>query len=116
MEAWLGYTAYSLFLLFLQLGILASTSLFVFLYVYLKFTTTREPDLSRADSEKSFTDPSSNSTKPFPSIGDAPSLYLSLVIPAYKEEKRLPKMMDETIAYLEDRKVCYMCCTYPIMS
>jgi dolichyl-phosphate beta-glucosyltransferase len=42
-------------------------------------------------------------TKPFPSLFDEPSRELSLVVPAYNEEVRLPVMMDETMAYLESR-------------
>ena len=38
---------------------------------------------------------------PFPTLEDAPSLLLSLVVPAYNEEARLPVMLDETLAYLE---------------
>jgi hypothetical protein len=37
----------------------------------------------------------------FPTVDDAPSLALSLVVPAYNEEERLPVMLEETIAYLE---------------
>lgn len=39
----------------------------------------------------------------FPSVDDAPSLYLSIIIPAYNEEKRLPKMLDECVPYLMKR-------------
>ncbi|CAL4123312.1 unnamed protein product, partial [Meganyctiphanes norvegica] len=41
---------------------------------------------------------------PFPSIKDAPTKYLSVIIPAYNEEERLPVMLDECIPYLEDRR------------
>lgn len=36
----------------------------------------------------------------FPTLADPPSLLLSLVIPAYNEEVRLPVMLDATLAYL----------------
>lgn len=39
----------------------------------------------------------------FASIFDEKSLYTSFVVPAYNEEKRIPKMLDETIEYLEKR-------------
>ena len=41
--------------------------------------------------------------KPFPSLFDEASVTLTLIVPAYNEEVRLPIMMDETMAYLESR-------------
>ncbi len=41
---------------------------------------------------------------PFPSIADAASLYITLVVPAYNERERLPVMLDKTIPYLMSRK------------
>jgi hypothetical protein len=38
----------------------------------------------------------------FPTLDDPPTVGLSLVIPAFEEEKRLPKMLDPTLAYLQD--------------
>lgn len=37
----------------------------------------------------------------WPSIEDAPSIDLSVIIPAYEEEQRLPLMLEECMAYLE---------------
>ena len=52
-------------------------------------TTVVEPNLSRADSEKLFTDPKSNTKLEFPSTADSdPSIYISLVVPAYNEQDR----------------------------
>lgn len=42
--------------------------------------------------------------RPFPSIHDEPAVDLSVVIPAYNEEERLPKMLNECIAFLEERR------------
>ena len=39
----------------------------------------------------------------FPSLNDSSSISLSIVIPAYNEENRLPSMIDETIDFLEER-------------
>ena len=41
--------------------------------------------------------------KPFPSLFDKPTVTLSLIVPAYNEQVRLPVMMDETLDYLEKR-------------
>lgn len=37
---------------------------------------------------------------PFPSLFESPSLDLSIVIPAYNEEERLPVMLEESVSYL----------------
>ena len=39
----------------------------------------------------------------FPSLDETPSLFLSVIVPAYNEEFRLPKMLDECIPYLINR-------------
>lgn len=41
--------------------------------------------------------------EPFPSINENATLDLSVIIPAYNEELRLPKMLDECLPYLVDR-------------
>lgn len=93
--------------------------------MFLWATTSRDPDLRRSQSEQTFLDPKDGKRKPFPKISDPPSLYLSLVVPAYKEQNRceycrmfysfclyhafpflVPKMMTETMQYLERRQVC----------
>lgn len=56
------------------------------------------------ESEKSFYDPVQKKRIPFDEpFAKNDEIYLSVVVPAYKEEKRLPKMMDETIPYLKER-------------
>ena len=42
--------------------------------------------------------------EPFASVFDQKSLYTSFVVPAFNEKDRIPKMLDETINYLEKRK------------
>jgi len=73
-------------------------------YVFLRLTTKREPDLQRAESEKSFMDPDTEKRHPFPSITSPPLVNMTLVVPAYNEQNRLPKMMEETMEYLEKRQ------------
>ncbi len=53
----------------------------------------------------SFVDPARNNAATAfpPAASTPPSLYISLIVPAYNEETRLPVMMDETIAYLQLR-------------
>ncbi len=40
---------------------------------------------------------------PFPSLSDPASRLLTVVIPAYKEQARIEKMLDELLAYLNQR-------------
>ena len=41
---------------------------------------------------------------PFAPFSDAPTCDVTLVVPAYNEAQRLPKMLDETLAYLNYRQ------------
>lgn len=56
--------------------------------MFLRLTTKREPDLQRAESEKSFMDPGTEKRHPFPSITSPPSVDMTLVVPAYNEQNR----------------------------
>ena len=38
---------------------------------------------------------------------DTEKIYLSVIIPAYNEEERLPTMMNETLRYLSTKKYTY---------
>ncbi|XP_035828169.1 dolichyl-phosphate beta-glucosyltransferase isoform X2 [Aplysia californica] len=67
-------------------------------------TTKAYPVVSRHDSEKFYFDPSSKSKRMFPDYSENPSLDLSVIVPAYNEEQRLPVMMEETMEYLEKRQ------------
>ncbi|KAG0725439.1 Dolichyl-phosphate beta-glucosyltransferase [Chionoecetes opilio] len=61
------------------------------------------PSIASHKSEDFFNDPSSGKKLPFPSITDKPSKSLTVVVPAYNEEKRLPLMLEESLTYLEER-------------
>ncbi|KAK5833171.1 uncharacterized protein LOC108450500 [Gossypium arboreum] len=50
-----------------------------------------------------FEDPESLKQVPFPDIVDPAEKYLSLIIPAYNEEYRLPGTLNETMNYLQQR-------------
>mmetsp|Transcript_9282 Transcript_9282/g.13929 ORF Transcript_9282/g.13929 Transcript_9282/m.13929 type:complete len:312 (+) Transcript_9282:92-1027(+) len=54
-----------------------------------------------------YRDPKTGEQKSFPSIFEPAGVELSLVVPAYNEEKRIQKMLDETVQYLQDRRVDY---------
>jgi len=56
--------------------------------------------------ENTFIDPNkSNKDRiPFAPISTPPSVYISLIVPAFNEKERLPLMLDDTLAYLKNRK------------
>ncbi|CRL00383.1 CLUMA_CG013651, isoform A [Clunio marinus] len=76
---------------------------FVVTAIILKATTTPFPIIKRYDEEEFYEDPSGIKVQ-FPSIEDDPSIELSVIIPAYEEEKRLPTMLDECIDFLERKE------------
>ena len=92
--------SYTSLLLYLSTLVLSS---FVLLYIFLRVTTQKLPNLHRYELEKSFVDSSTGKRVLFPSIHDHPSLHLSIVVPSYKEEERLPIMLDESMDYLQAR-------------
>eukprot|EP01111_Echinosteliopsis_oligospora_P016451 TRINITY_DN6848_c0_g1_i1.p1 TRINITY_DN6848_c0_g1~~TRINITY_DN6848_c0_g1_i1.p1 ORF type:complete len:214 (-),score=48.02 TRINITY_DN6848_c0_g1_i1:92-733(-) len=51
--------------------------------------------------ENYYKDPASNKTTKFPSLANPHSVHLSVIVPAYFEESRISKMLDETITFLE---------------
>eukprot|EP01133_Synstelium_polycarpum_P005259 gene5259-6088_t len=67
--------------------------------VYLLFIESEGPLWLPA--ENTYIDPSDQSEHEFPSIFDTKeSVYLSLIVPAYNEQDRITKMLDETLTYL----------------
>ncbi|XP_040847435.1 dolichyl-phosphate beta-glucosyltransferase isoform X2 [Ochotona curzoniae] len=66
-------------------------------------TATRMSPLYQHEEEKFFLN-AKGQKEALPSIWDAPTKQLSVVVPSYNEEERLPVMMDEALAYLEKRQ------------
>ncbi len=67
-------------------------------------TTESQPKIQIFDSEKTFVSSSkSGSKQPFPSLDDEAELDLSVVVPAYNEEARLPAMLDECTKFLDNQ-------------
>ncbi|CAM6129726.1 unnamed protein product [Calypogeia fissa] len=70
----------------------------------IKWLRVREDGHTRAvDRIPVLEDPSSSETLEFPSIFGPARKYISLIMPAYNEEARLPGTLDETLSYLQDR-------------
>ena len=66
--------------------------------------------LPRADAARRMP-PSRRAPQPFPSINDAPSRFLSVVVPAYNEEKRMRVGLDEMTTFLRDKQAKDACVT-----
>ncbi|KAE8627291.1 hypothetical protein XENTR_v10006928 [Xenopus tropicalis] len=77
--------------------------LLTLLLIVAHVTAKKMPNLHRSEEEKYFTD-SKGKKEPFPSIHDPPTKDLSVVVPSYNEEERLPVMMDEAMEFLEQRQ------------
>ena len=54
------------------------------------------------------------STQPFPSILEPASVTLSVVIPAFNEEQRLPLMLDPALEFLMARSKADRCLGSPM--
>nr|XP_043617271.1 dolichyl-phosphate beta-glucosyltransferase-like [Erigeron canadensis] len=67
------------------------------------FFTRRRFILPQLESQPIFEDPNSLKQVECPNINDPAQKYISLIIPAYNEEDRLPAALDETINYLQQR-------------
>lgn len=66
-------------------------------------TATKMPPCYQHEEEKFFLN-AKGQKEALPSIWDSPTKQLSVVVPSYNEEKRLPVMMDEALNYLEKRQ------------
>lgn len=63
----------------------------------------RRHNHTHVDAPAIFEDPNSLKQVPCPYIFDPPEKYISLIIPAFNEEHRLPGALDETMNYLQQR-------------
>lgn len=78
-------------------------SLFLAVCILLIATSKVYPIVHRTKREKYFINPETGNGELFPTINEKASLHLSVIIPAYNEEDRLPPMLDECIEFLEKR-------------
>lgn len=82
-----------------------ATGIFLLMMKFLRSWFARLDEESRFRiSEVSFENPSSLKRVQVPSLFDTPTKSLSIVIPAYNEEDRLPSTVEETVAYLARRQ------------
>ncbi|KAJ9590752.1 hypothetical protein L9F63_016268 [Diploptera punctata] len=85
-------------------GAILACIAFIVLCVFVLQTTNPFPVVFRSEKEKLFYDPKTDKTNKFPSLDDPWSVHLSVVVPAYEEEVRLPPMLDECLEYLTSRE------------
>uniref|UniRef100_A0A2K6UPK2 Dolichyl-phosphate beta-glucosyltransferase n=1 Tax=Saimiri boliviensis boliviensis TaxID=39432 RepID=A0A2K6UPK2_SAIBB len=93
-------------LLLLQLAVLAAAlvaAALVLISIVAFITASKMPALHQHEEEKFFLN-AKGQKETLPSIWDSPTKQLSVVVPSYNEEKRLPVMMDEALGYLEKRQ------------
>lgn len=94
------------------------TSAFLFaigLLKFLRILLRKDPNLKRDKNESVYFSFQDNKDKEFPNLisnqieNDLPkaTCYLSVIVPAYNEEKRLPSMLKETTEYLEKQNYKY---------
>jgi len=89
-------------LLTLSFLILTLVALGVFIFAMKVILSNREGQYTMETYE--FVDPVSKKTFNFEGINAAPTKYLTVVVPAYNEEKRISVMLEETIQYLQDKQ------------
>ncbi|CAH2063133.1 unnamed protein product, partial [Iphiclides podalirius] len=77
--------------------------LVLLLFIFVFLTTNTYEVVKRHKEEETFFDPKTASRLHFPSISDPQSLNLSIIVPAYNEEERLPPMLNETFEFMEKR-------------
>ncbi|XP_015235779.1 PREDICTED: dolichyl-phosphate beta-glucosyltransferase [Cyprinodon variegatus] len=76
--------------------------------------TAEMVNLTRHEDEKYFIT-ATGERKPFPSLHDPFSRELTVVVPAYNEELRMPVMLDEAMQYLENRQKQNSSFTYEVI-
>ena len=92
----------------IQLAIVIVILAFILLCVFVKLTTEPFPRIERHEQEQTFlTSSSGDSRTEFPSLEDPSSVDLSVIIPAYNEQLRLPSMLDECLEFLNKRGTSY---------
>lgn len=91
--------------------------LLVCMFIYLLLISFKMNTTFRHEQEKFYLDVSFDPPKKkiFPSLTEDSSVYLSVIVPAYNEENRLPVMLDECMDYLECRSKDQSNFTYEVI-
>ncbi|XP_040037948.1 dolichyl-phosphate beta-glucosyltransferase [Gasterosteus aculeatus] len=95
-------------------ALVALAALSVIVVLIIAHVTAEMVTLTRHEKEKYFLTVTGEKEL-FPSLHDASSRELSVVIPAYNEELRMPVMLDEATEYLENRQKQQPSFTYEVI-
>ncbi|KAL4188863.1 hypothetical protein AMTRI_Chr08g162610 [Amborella trichopoda] len=109
-ETWLTSNSW-IFLLFSSVVLMVVFFLVYFFEVVRRMGSDHCFDVSAAY----FEDPNSLRKVAFPSVFDPAEKYISLIIPAFNEEHRLPLALDETMSYLQQRAAADKSFTYEVV-
>ncbi|KAJ0179553.1 hypothetical protein K1T71_005265 [Dendrolimus kikuchii] len=85
-------------------GFIFAVTLLILISIIIYATTKPYPIIERFKEEEYFNDPEKKTKVKFPSIEDEYTVNLSVIIPAYNEQERLPPMLDEALDFLENRR------------
>ncbi|THD23907.1 Dolichyl-phosphate beta-D-mannosyltransferase [Fasciola hepatica] len=86
------------------------------LLIFIYLTTDPYPNKQREPVEECYLDPHTSEYIKLPfGLTERPEKQLSIIIPAYNEAERLPKMLNEAVEYLEQRKKNNSKFTYEII-
>ncbi|KAF4082097.1 hypothetical protein AMELA_G00147760 [Ameiurus melas] len=94
---------------------LLALAVFVLLLLVVMAHVTAGMIDQRCDEKEKYFLSAAGLNKPFPSLSEPPSLELSVVVPSYNEESRLPVMMEEAMDYLEKRQKKKPSFTYEVI-
>ncbi|XP_070839046.1 dolichyl-phosphate beta-glucosyltransferase [Chaetodon trifascialis] len=95
-------------------ALVALAALGLIIVLVVAHVTAGMVNLTRHEKEKSFLT-ATGEKELFPSLHDPHSRELSVVIPAYNEELRMPAMLDEAMEYLENRQKQHPSFTYEVI-
>lgn len=93
--------------------VLGCAVLVMLLFIYL--TSETYAKVIRFKEEQFYLDPKTAEKLRFPSIEDESTILLSVIVPAYNEEKRLPVMLEECLDYLEKKLNSDPSCTFEVL-
>ncbi|KAI9555673.1 hypothetical protein GHT06_018188 [Daphnia sinensis] len=93
--------------------VLGCATLVMLLFIYV--TSETYAKVIRFKDEQFYLDPKTAEKERFPSIEDDSTIWLSVIVPAYNEEKRLPVMLEECLDYLEKKLKSNPSCTYEVL-
>ncbi|XP_045492543.1 dolichyl-phosphate beta-glucosyltransferase [Colias croceus] len=89
---------------FCMYGAIIVVAGFVGLVTLLLNFTEPYPIVERFKEEETYKDPRTKSKDKFPTLEDPSEVHLSVIVPAYNEEERLPPMLEEAFEFLETRR------------